>query len=204
MVICCSAFALIIRALPRVWRALAADSASSETNLKSTAPRLALCTPAAAPPPIRTRAKVCRSCCPLLLRLGAASVVFYVVGVTVLILFGAAASDADAWTWLIRSTLFAAAAAAATQMRVGGAAAGSASVRELIACSLVAWGVTWFELGAVDMHLFGLFEVAGGSAFWDAVFHGSGVLAAAAGWVLLKPGVATGAPPQWAAVQPGG
>lgn len=181
--ICCVLFSLIIGKPQRLWRRLMRRHSVPEVHFAPPARRLgpgATATPMSprqgCPSPARPRRA-------LLLRCTGVGVAVYLVGASVLLVSGAADDRADAWVWLVRSVLFAAVGAAS--VRLSGPAPRLRSRREVLACALAAGGVTWFELGAVDMHVFALFEIADGAPLGDFLFHGSGVVAAVVGWLLL-------------------
>lgn len=121
----------------------------------------------------------------VLLRSAGAAVAVYLVGIQILRTVGAAETHSDAWLWVVRSVLLIAIGAAC--VRIGGdVPTPSASAREVLACGLAVGGLTLFELGAIDMHLFALLEIGDGEPQWDAVFHGTGVVFAVAGWALMR------------------
>lgn len=50
--------------------------------------------------------------------------------------------------------------------------------------ALMGAGGSWFLVGLVDMHAFGLYVIAHGDLVWDVLFHGAGTTALAVGWAL--------------------
>lgn len=77
--------------------------------------------------------------------------------------------------WLWRDAALVAVAAAAL---LGALAANTATPRPSV---LVAAGITWTELGLVDMHLLGLFDFRVAALPLDLLFHGSGLLVVVVG-----------------------
>lgn len=59
--------------------------------------------------------------------------------------------------------------------------------------ALIAVGAAIFELGVLDMHLFGVIQIAHGNPLWDIVFHNVGPALALAGtFLLLRAGAGRG------------
>lgn len=118
----------------------------------------------------------------------AAGVALHVVLVEVLIRSGAASSEAASARWWIRGALVVLVGAYLTfgaARRPGGPLLPG---RERAAAAVVGVGGAVTVLGALDMHAFGLYELAEGSSAWDVVFHGAGAVAATvASFFLIAP-----------------
>ena len=121
-----------------------------------------------------------------IVRWSAIGALSYVAGVAVLRATGPADGLADpAISWFARDLLFV--ACAVSGLWLGGRGAGGRlPAARSRALALVGAGSAWLVLGLVDMHVFGLFEIAHGQVLWDAVFHGAGSWTIVAGLVLLQ------------------
>jgi hypothetical protein len=111
----------------------------------------------------------------------------HVVLVELLLLTGAAESTASTARWWVRG---AAVVAIGTYLTVGAVRAPKGPIlqsKERIAAAAVGVGVASSVLGAIDMHAFGLYELAGGSSLWDVAFHGWGTAIAllASAWLVV-------------------
>lgn len=120
-----------------------------------------------------------------MLRYGSLAVLAYLAAIAVFVALGLADVRGSALTWGLRTVVFLSVAAATWRM------AGRVRLwgldREQAAWALIACGLTWFELGFIDMHVFRLFDIAHGSLWWDLVFHSSGPLVVSCGSLLLLP-----------------
>ncbi len=110
----------------------------------------------------------------------------YALILPILAAAGAVTLSGSAVAWIGRSALLALLAAAAL-LAPARSAAGHRSTRAADTNALCAAGAALWLWGLLDMHLFGLLEVAGGAAGWDIAFHAVGPLLAAAGlWVVTR------------------
>ena len=192
--LCCIAVAFVIGMVRQGWRSLtlAGDTgpaAPLPPAARRPQPGAAAAPAAPAPPTPRSRWEsdvLTRARAALELRFAAAGIVLYTAALALLLAVGAADGGTTDAGWITRDLLFAALAVIA--LVVARHAAGSEPSprgRERLACGLMGVGAIWLELGLLDMHLFGLFELAHGALLWDAVFHGAGAAAFVAGWALL-------------------
>lgn len=183
--ICCVLLSFLVGIPQRLWRRMTRRGGIRDLGSAQRGPRLSPDTTVLVAPSSEGSARPGWRLRPVLLRSVGAGVAVYLVGIQILLVVGAADTHADAWLWAVRSVLFIALGAAC--VRLGGEVpTPSPSAREVLACGLAAGGLTWFELGAIDMHLFAMFNVADGAPLWDAVFHGAGVVFAVAGWALVR------------------
>lgn len=190
--LCCIAVAFVIGSIRQGWRTVTLrGEASSTTPLPPPARRPQPGAAPLAPPPRpqRTRREsdvLTPARAALELRFAAAGIVLYAGAVAVLLAFGAADGGAAAAGWVMRDALLVALVVIALLVaRSWAGSEPSPHGRERLACALMGAGAVWLELGILDQHFFGLFEIAHGSLAWDAVFHGGGAAAFVAGWALL-------------------
>lgn len=191
--LCCIAVAFVIGVVRQGWRSLTftdepGPAAPLPPRARRPQPGAALA-PVDAPPATRSRWEsdvLTRARAALELRFAAAGIVLYAGAVALLLAVGAADGGAAAAGWVMRDALLVALAVAALLVaRSWRGSEPSPHGRERLACALMGAGAVWLELGILDQHLFGLFEIAHGSLAWDAVFHGGGAAAFVAGWALL-------------------
>ena len=191
--LCCIAVAFVIGMVRQGWRSLtlAGDTgpaAPLPPRARRPQPGAALA-PAPAPPAAGSRWEsdvLTRARAALELRFAAAGIVLYAGAVALLLALGAADGGAGAAGWVARDALYAVLALIALVVaRRWAGSEPSPWGRERLGCALVGAGAVWLELGILDQHLFGLFEIAHGALAWDAVFHGVGAGAFVAGWTLL-------------------
>ncbi len=187
--LCCVAVGFVIATILRAWRRLTGRGPEPTSVFAPTARRPA---PGSAAPPAPSRPAPASGAASgggrspaTVLRFAAAGVALYAVAVLALAAVGAADLRAGAGLWALRSAVFV--LVAGTLLVASGTAPsppGPLPRRPLAGCALLGLGLAWLELGLLDMHLFGLVQVAGGGAAWDVVFHGAGVVAIVAGWAL--------------------
>jgi hypothetical protein len=193
-VLCCIAIAFVIGTVRQGWRTLTfAGDTGPVTPLPPAArrPQPGAAPVAPSPEPARTRRRwesdvLTPARAALELRFAAAGIAFYAGVIALLGIAGAADGSAGATGWILRDALFVVLAVMA--LIVARSCAGSAPSprgRERLACALMGAGAVWLELGLLDMHFFGLFDIAHGALVWDALFHGAAAVAFAAGWALL-------------------
>ena len=108
----------------------------------------------------------------------------YAAGVAALGALGiATAAPHPAVSWLVRDAVVIALAAVAFAAAGGGTA--FARSPDPVALALIGLGGAWFWLGVLDMHAFGLFQIARGELLADLAFHGAGSAAMALGAARL-------------------
>jgi hypothetical protein len=116
----------------------------------------------------------------------AAGIALYLVALMVLLWTGAAQSVGGPLAWGVRTgcylgLLLVAVRLSRPRQRL--------DARRGAAWALIAVGAAVFELGVLDMHLFGVIEIAHGNPLWDIVFHNFGpALALAGAFLLLRAG----------------
>lgn len=102
-------------------------------------------------------------------------------GPPVLVWAGAAQNSGSLWMWLLRTTLYLLTFAAALSM------SRSVTLRSTPrgpGALLLVVGAVIFELGVLDMHVFGLYDFEA-NRLWDFTFHAAGPALAIAGGLLL-------------------
>ena len=116
-------------------------------------------------------------------RYAAVGIGLCLIAAPVLVWTGFAVNTAALQTWLLRSALYLAVILAAVVL---GRTAAVLRAPKGAGALLIVVGVIVFELGLVDMHVFGLFDIEAGGLVGDMVFHNVGpALALAGGLVLL-------------------
>jgi hypothetical protein len=116
----------------------------------------------------------------------AAGIAVYLIALMVLLWTGAAQSVGGPLAWVVRTgcylgLLLAAVRLSRPRQRL--------DARRGAAWALIAVGAAIFELGVLDMHLFGVIEVAHGNPLWDIAFHNFGpALALTGAFLLLRAG----------------
>lgn len=188
---CCIAIAFVIALVRRAWFAVVPGRAPTEALFAPSARRPA---PGEVAPPSERPAPAPARSTDLPLCLGAVAVttVFYASVVAVLRWTGVAEpATAPLVGWAARDAVLAGigvVAAVLAAMRFDG----SAVPKTGPAAVLLGAGAAWFGLGVLDMHAFGLFELA--PVAMDLAFHGAGLaamVAGAASWPALRPVRAT-------------
>ena len=101
----------------------------------------------------------------------AAGIGVYLVAVMVLLWTGAAQSVGAPLAWVLRTgcylgLLLAAVCLSRPRQRL--------DARKRAGWALIAVGAAIFELGVLDMHLFGVIQIAHGNPLWDIAFHNVG------------------------------
>ncbi|MBI4896738.1 MAG: hypothetical protein HY827_00020 [Actinobacteria bacterium] len=121
-----------------------------------------------------------------LCRWGAIGVAFYVSAITALLACGAASALDDSGAhWLMRDLSFAIVASFALVISERMAKDRRRALHRPT-LALIGVGAAWTVLGFIDMHVFGLIEIAHGAMLWDAVFHAAGFWAVIGGLLLLN------------------
>ena len=177
---CCIVIALVIGLGRRVWFGLVPGAHPAEPGFAPPAARPAPgpARPAQPGPGPRARPATTSSWRGLL-PFVAAGAALYTAAVALLTVLGAATGSNGAG-WVPRDVLVVAVALGA--LLLGRHATVRASDR--VPFALIGCGSTWLLLGLLDMHVFGLFDIAHGAVLPDLLFHGSGSAATTAGLLL--------------------
>lgn len=181
---CCAIAVLVIGMLRACWHRLPGVPDPVEVGFAPVARRAA---PGSAAPDAPVRPASAPSLAPAAVALVfvALGTVTYAAMVLALVGAGWAHSTGSGAAWSVRSALLVALALAsviaaarwAQPRRSGPARLGRAAM-------LWGTGSAWWTLGIVDMHVFGLVEVGGGSLAADVAFHGAGAVLMLAGAAL--------------------
>ena len=95
--------------------------------------------------------------------------------------------------WVVRNAVLGVVVVVAA-VGAGRSIGGWPSGRDALVCGFWVVGVTWSVWSVADMHVFAVLEVGRGSPGWDLVFHGSGIVLAAAGLLTRSWGSGFGTP----------
>jgi hypothetical protein len=116
----------------------------------------------------------------------AAGTALYLVAVMVLLWTRAAQSVGGTFAWVARTGCYLGLLLTAVGLSRSGQ---RLDAWRGVGWALIAVGAAIFELGLLDMHLFGVIQIAHGNPLWDIVFHNFGPMLALAGaFFLLRAG----------------
>lgn len=122
-----------------------------------------------------------------LFRYAAVGITLCLIAAPGLVWSGAAVNTGSAAAWLVRSGLYLVIIAAAVLL---GRSAVALRAPRGAGPLLIVVGVIAFELGLIDMHVFGLFDFSRSNALPDLVFHTAGPVLAMIGGLILVYGAA--------------
>jgi hypothetical protein len=190
---CCIVGLLILMAVGRIRRALG----HGETTMlfapvaQRPAPRLAETgPPATAQRPSAGLVDVdrgLRADSVAVFRYAAVGIALCLIAAPALVWSGAAVNTGSAAAWLLRSCLYLVIIVAAVGL---GRSAVVLRAPRGAGSLLIVVGVIAFELGLIDMHVFGLFDFVGTNVLPDLVFHNAGPVLAMVGGLVLVYGAA--------------
>ncbi len=109
-------------------------------------------------------------------------IAIYMVAVTVLLWTGAAQNTGSPLAWIVRTGFYIALILGAVRLARSSV---RSDARRDASWMLIAIGAAFFEFSLLDMHAFGLIQIAHGDTSWDIVFHNFGPVVALAGAVVL-------------------